>query len=430
MLGHYAADVRSLALLTLLVGSLRCGNGTTPVDNHQDDDEIPITGPTVAGMASVDHSVVAVMRRWNVPGAAVGVVKDGRLVFAHGYGYAERETEELTQPDALFRIASLSKAITAVAVLKLVEDGVLSLSDRPFEILSDLEPPAGATVDPRLAQIRVSQLLYHSGGWDRDVSFDPMFRPGIAAQAVGAPAPASAEAVIRYMLGQPLDFDPGSRYAYSNFGYAVLGRVIERVTGQSYEAYVQSAVLQPAGIQRMRLGKTRRADRAPGEVVYYYPQYAASVFPGDGSVPTPYGGFYLEAMDAHGGWIASAIDLLRFIVAVDSITTPADILTAESVGRMTGRPAPPLWVGTDYYYAMGWLVRPAHGDANWWHTGALAGTNTLMVRAYNGLAWVVLMNTSTLNVAGDLLSDIDGAMWEGVGGVSAWPSHDLFGQFP
>ena len=384
----------------------------------------------IPGMASVDAAVRGVMARHAVPGAAVGITQNGRLVYARGFGYADGDTKELVAPDALFRIASLSKAVTAAAILKLVEDGLLSLADHPFDILSDLEPPPGATVDPRLALITVRMLLQHSGGWDRDQSFDPMFRPGIAAEAVGTPAPASVETVIRYMLGQPLDFDPGTRYAYSNFGYAVLGRVVGRVTGQAYDAYVRSAILAPAGIQRTRLGRTQRADRASGEVVYHYPGTTASVFPGDGAVPWPYGGFYLEAMDAHGGWISSTVDLLRFITAVDALPSPADLLAPASIDAMIARPALPEWNGSASYYAMGWSVRPTQGDANWWHTGALAGTNTLMVRAYHGLAWVVLMNTSPVGVTGALLSDIDGAMWDGIGGVTAWPGHDLFVQYP
>jgi len=257
-----------------------------------------------------------------------------------------------------------------------------------------------------------------------------MFRPIVAAQAVGAPVPASAETVIRYMMDHPLDFEPGSRYAYSNFGYAVLGRVIERVTGMSYEEYVRSAVLAPAGARRARIGRTQRDGRAPGEVAYHYPQNAMSVFPGGGTVPWPYGGFHLEAMDSHGGWIASTVDLLRFIAAVDGRADPPDILSRATIDTMVARPAIAEWADSPYYYAMGWLVRPQGDDANWWHGGALAGTKTLLVRTHHGLAWAILTNTSPLNVAGDLMADFDRALWEGIGGVTAWPEHDLFGSFP
>ena len=137
-----------------------------------------------------------------------------------------------------------------------------------------------------------------------------------AAQAAGVPPPARCEIVIRYMLGQRLDFEPGTGYAYSNFGYCVLGRVIEKITGQGYEEYVKTTVLQAMGVNRMRIGRTLPEGRADGEVRYYdYPgaPLRERVFPGMGQCPGPYGSFYLEAMDSHGAWIASALDLMRFL---------------------------------------------------------------------------------------------------------------------
>src|SRR5262249_259290 len=154
----------------------------------------------------------------------------------------------------------------------------------------------------------------------RSKSFDPMFRPGLIAKAVGVPEPAGPEAVIRYMLGQPLDFDPGTRFAYSNFGYCVLGRLIERASGMPYEQYVKRNVLAPLVITGMRLGASLANRRAPGEVRYYTPsdRLVRSVFPsGLEFVRAPYGSFNLEAMDAHGGWLASVVDLARFAAAFD-----------------------------------------------------------------------------------------------------------------
>ena len=151
--------------------------------------------------------------------------------------------------DSLFRIASISKSFTAVAVLKLVEEGKLSLDAKAFPLLG-IQPAVQSFVDPepRLRQITVRQLLQHTGGWDRDQSFDPMFRSERIARANLTPPPASSVAVIRYMLSRQLDFDPGARHAYSNFGYCVLGRLIEKVTGQKYEAYVREKILAPIGI--------------------------------------------------------------------------------------------------------------------------------------------------------------------------------------
>src|SRR5687768_11493017 len=242
------------------------GPGPTPVD-------IPLTGQAVPGMESFDRVISDLMKKHKVPGGAVSVVKDGKLVYARGFGYADVENKVTVAPDALFRIASVSKPVTAVAILKLVEADKLDLTQKVLPLISDLQPPAGTTMDPRWQNITILDLLQHTGGWDRDRpgGFDPMFRPVTAAAAVGTPAPASAETLIRWMLGQPLDFDPGSRFVYSNFGYAILGRIIERVSGTTYEHYVKTVVLAPSGITKMRIGRTRLSERATNEVKYYHP---------------------------------------------------------------------------------------------------------------------------------------------------------------
>ena len=425
-----AARVRALLTGVAAVCAACGGSGTPPTRPAAPAAQpaLPITGEPVAGMASVDEAISTLMRRWEIPGGAVGVVKDGRLVYARGFGYSDAAAGEAVAPDALFRIASVSKPITGVAVAKLVEDGRLDLDAGAFALLADLAPPPGAARDPRLASITVRQLLHHAGGWDRDRSFDPMFRTTEAPATPGTPIPAGAETIIRYMLGRPLDFDPGSRYAYSNFGYAVLGEIIERAAGTSYEQYVTGAVLAPMGIRRMRLGGSLPGARAPGEVRYYDPGTATSVFPGGERVPFPYGGFHLEAMDAHGGWIASAADLLRFVTAVDGLPTRPDVLRRATIDTMTARPPAPLWEGSPVYYAQGWLVRPAEG--NWWHDGSLPGTASIVVRTGGGLAWVALFNARAMLPGSAFEAQIDGAMWRAVRGVTAWPAHDLFARYP
>ena len=387
-----------------------------------------MTGTAVPELASFDRVITDLMKRWGIPGGAIAVVKDGRLVLARGYGYSDLDAKTSVAADALFRIASVSKPVTAAAVLKLAEQGKLDLDAKAFALLPGLTPPAGSTVDPRLGDITIRQLLSHLGGWDRSVSYDPMFRATQIADALGTPRPASVESVIRYMRGQPLDFTPGDRYAYSNFGYAVLGRIIEQVSGQSYGAYVTDAVLRPAGVTRMRLGRSLLADRAPGEVRYYDGGgTTSSVFASGGAVPWPYGGFNIEAMDAHGGWIASAVDLARFITAVDGLPTRPDVLRPETIQTMIARP-PRAWDASALHYGAGWLVRPQQG--NWWHDGSLPGTSALIVRTGTGLAWAVLFNARSMVSGSTFEQEVDPAVWQAVAQVATWPSHDLFAQYP
>ncbi len=377
------------------------------------------------------------MQKYAIPGGAVAVVRDGTLIYARGVGYADVENETPVQPDALFRIASVSKPITGVAIMKLVEEGKLALDDPVAPFIAHLIPAQGATVDPRWEQVTVRQLLNHTGGWDRDRpngGFDPMFRPAIAAAAVNAPAPASAETVIRYMKGMPLDFNPGEKHAYSNFGYAILGRVIERVSRMPYEEYVRTRVLQPLGADRTRLGRTRMSDALADEVKYYLPgepglgmtaPLVPSVFPGEGTVPVNYGGFHVEAMDSHGGWVSSTIDLLRFMTGVDGRADRPDILSAGHVTEMTSNGAAVCADGA-CYYAGGWLVRPAQGDANWWHGGSLPGTTSLLVRSYHNFAWVALFNARTATAFD---GELDAALWAALAIVTSFPTHDLFSTF-
>jgi CubicO group peptidase (beta-lactamase class C family) len=387
-----------------------------------------MTGREVPELASFDRIVPNLMAKWQLPGGSVAVVKDGRLVLARGYGWADRESHQPVEPGSLFRIASLSKSLTAAAILKLAEEGRLRLDDKAFELLN-LAPRPGARMNPALQRITIRQLLQHTGGWDRDKSFDPMFQSREIAATMGAPPPANAETIVRYMLEKPLQFTPGTRYAYSNFGYCVLGRVIEKITGERYEDFVKTHILRPAGVTSMRIGHSLLPGRAPREVRYYgFPGIglAQSVFAnGPARVPWPYGGWSIEAMDAHGGWIASATDMARFIDAVDGRNHHPQILRPASIQQMIARPVPPPWKGSDNWYGMGWQVRPAEGDANWWHAGSLDGTTTLMVRAYNGLTWVALFNSRPKD-SDRLGGELDNAMWQAVQQVQRWPAHDLF----
>jgi N-acyl-D-amino-acid deacylase len=316
-----------------------------------------------------------------------------------------------------------------------VEQQRLDLDARAFELLqrNPLFRVSHAP-DSRLETITVRQLLHHTGGWDRDRSFDPMFRPVAIAREMGEPPPAQARTIIRYMLGQRLDCDPGTRYAYSNFGYCVLGRIIEQVTGASYEEFVRREILAPIGVNRMRLGKSRDDEQAPGEVRYYSRRgdETNSVFPPTSKkVPLPYGGFCLEAMDAHGGWIGSAEDLACFAAALhDPRRSP--LLKPETFRLMEAPPPPPVWRKPDgglddAYYACGWMARPVGRDekANYWHAGSLPGTSSLLVRRSDGLGWIVLFNQRSEDKK---LPDsaIDPALHRAASAVTEWPAGTAF----
>jgi N-acyl-D-amino-acid deacylase len=359
------------------------------------------------------------MKERGTPGGALAVVKDRRLVYAQGYGWADREQKIAATPQSLFRLASVSKPITAVAVLTLVEQQKVSLDQYVFELLAlDAHVPKGARLDERWRRITVRQLLQHSGGWSQH-SGEPMFiaKDYLVKQFPDLPA-GSPWAVIRFQLTQPLEFDPGTRFAYSGFGYCLLGRVIEKVTGQPYETFVQQIVLAPAGIQRMRVG--RSLERVRDEVQYY-----------DQKDPDAPGGINFEAMDSGGGWIGSAVDLGRFAAALDN-PKRSPLLKRPTFETMYARP-PALTGqhdGDDAYYGCGWCVRrlDASGKANYWHYGDMPGTNTLLVRFAIGFSIAVLFNQRSEN---NTLAhtDMDAALKRAATIVTDWPKKDLFERY-
>ena len=233
---------------------------------------VTMTTNAVAQESTVLDQVAAdMMSRWHLPGVQVAITQDGQLVLSRAYGLADVESHQPVDSTSLFRIASDSKPFTAVAILRLIDQGRLTLDTRAFPLLDDLAPPAHAQPDPRLDAITIQDLLQHTGGWNSSASYDPQYVPWTytAAGVLGVTAPPSARDLVRFMRGQPLDFEHGRATAYSNFGYNVLGRVIERVSGQTYADFVQAQVLQPAGVSDMRIARTRLADRAPNEVRYY-----------------------------------------------------------------------------------------------------------------------------------------------------------------
>lgn len=399
------------------------------------DQDVPATGETDRALASLDRFMAAFVTLYDIPGAALAVVRNGCLVYARGFGFADRDAREPVQPHTLFRVASISKPITAAAVLHLVEQGKLNLADKAFEIV-DLPPQLeeGKSADVRLQDITIEQLLQHTAGWDRNATFDPMFRSVEIARTFGTPPPASTEQIIRYMLGRPLDFAPGTRMAYSNFGYCVLGRVIERASGRSYEDYVRDEVLRPLGIRRMRLGRTLRAERAQGEACYYdaFNRTGPAVMGTNigAPVPLPYGAWCLETMDAHGGWIASAPDLVRFAAAFD-VPDACPLFGAGRLRTMFARPPGSAGYEADgqpraAYYACGWNVRPVESGMNTWHGGALDGTAAWLVRRADRIHWAVVFNTMQAPHGTYLGELVDFYGHHTINKIQAWPEVDLF----
>ena len=336
------------------------------------------------------------MDRYGAPGLAVAIARQDRLVYNQAFGMADKDGEKLTTRHR-FRIASVAKPITSVAIMGLIEQGRLALSDRVFGrgsvFGSDYgTPPYG----PHVEEITIEHLLTHTaGGWDNEPPGpDPMFTN---------PRMNHARLISWTLDNLPLKHPPGQHHAYSNFGFCLLGRVIEKRTGVGYTSYVQDNVLKPCGISAMEIAGNTLADRRPLEVVYQGQK-------GE----NPYG-MQVARMDSHGGWIATASDLVRLLVRVDGFPGKPDILKPETLRMMTtGSTANPG-------YAKGWIVNRQN---NWWHNGSLPGSITLIVRTSGGFCWAALTNTRRPD--SEIALDLDRLIWNMVGKVTRWPEVDLF----
>ena len=372
--------------------------------------------------AALAHNIEQFMQHWELKGASLAIVKDGRLVYAKGFGYADQEKNIKTQPYHTFRMASVSKLFTAVGIMKLAEEGKLKLKDKVFGKEGILNDSIFLHIkDPLAYKINVWHLLTHTGGWRNQLRRDPMFSPVAVADIMQVPSPPSLESTMRFMLAQQGFFEPGTLYDYSNFGYCVLGKIIEKVTGQSYESYMQKEILHPLNITRMRMTSNHYEEKTPQEV-RYYPHTKAplniSCYGKKDSVSRAYEGTNTQGLSAAGGWIATPIDVLKFLNAIDGRPLPDDILHEGTVKFMTT----PYAQDSTAKYIIGWK---SADQEKWWRTGSLTGTSASLVRRKDGLSWFFVTNSDTWR--GPYFTyEIEGMMRRAIKSIKKWPEYDLF----
>ncbi|MFN0078937.1 MAG: serine hydrolase domain-containing protein [Prosthecobacter sp.] len=313
-----------------------------------------------------------------IQGLSIAYGRDGTVEFEHGYGFADTDGKEAVTPEHRFRIASVSKPITATAVMMSVEKGQLKLDDKVFGPQSVLGDAYGSKLPESVLAITIDHLLTHtSGGWANDKN-DPMFKNA---------AMKHDELIAWTLANQKQTHKPGEHYAYSNFGYCVLGRVLEKVTKLPYETLITQQVLSKCGITNMKIAGNTSAERQPKEAMYLTEKTGAAY------------SMNVVRMDSHGGWIATAGDLVRFASQLPKL------LNEESIRTMT--------TAMSASYARGWNVNKV---PNWWHGGSLPGTSTIMVHTAKGVCWAGLMNGRKEGIG----LALDKLMWQMGGVVKAW----------
>lgn len=365
-----------------------------------------------------DKIVNRFLAQWEIKGASFALMKDDKLIYSKGYGYADKEAGIETDVCHLFRIASVSKLITAIGIMKLQEEGKLKLSDRVFGMNGILADSIfGNIKDPRSKQITIENLLRHQGGFSV-IHGDPMFCPVDVAEKMNVQSPADLNSTIQFVLSRRLRYTPGSTTLYSNIGYGILSKVIEKISGQEYESYIRENVLRPAGCFDLYLGHNLYENKFGNEVRYYEPLNAELIIPCNGKgklVPKCYGGNNIEGLYGAGGWVASPTELLRLLATIDNDPTIPDILKPESIAYMTAynKDAMPI----------GWMSTNEKGD--WTRTGTLSGSSALMKKQQDGYSWVFITNTSCW--AGSKFPQrINAMITRALETVPAWPERDLF----
>jgi len=221
------------------------------------------------------------------------------------------------------------------------------------------------------------------------------------------------------MLGMPLQYEPGEKYCYSNLGFCILGRIIEKITDMTYAQYVQQYIFEPMGIHGIEQGSSRIP--FSDEVTYFGKKKVKSIFEEDHGkeVISCYGGFCLEVHDAGGAWVSNVIDLMRFMMGIPLLLDPKTI--EDMLERLPQEPDDL----SQFWYGRGWCVRystpSGKKDRNWWHNGGLDGTSTILVKTERkDLCWALLLNSR------DEKHDYDSMIWKGLQTIKSWPVDDLF----
>jgi CubicO group peptidase (beta-lactamase class C family) len=353
---------------------------------------LPVSGTAVPSLAAYDDAMQKFMQQRHIQCGTLAVSKGGKLLLSRGYGYIDREGVVPCTPTTPMRTASIVKAVTLSAVHKLIREGKIKADTKIVSYLG-IKAPAGKTMDKRWNDITVQHLIDHKGGWLQKTAKigDPMFQSLKIAKELGKNSPPSSDDIISYMAGQPLEFTPGTDPkvdSYSNFGYCILGRVIEKASGKKYIDYINSDIAKPLGITSFQLARTLPANRNSREPVYLDPGFSLNVFNSKSKalVHSADGGFCTETMDAHGGQIASAPDMAKFM---------------ENYW-VTGQP------------------RNVGEKANWLFYGGLPGTHTMTLWREDGVNIVVLFNqrTDTSKLDYNLIESV---MTQATASIKTWP---------
>jgi CubicO group peptidase (beta-lactamase class C family) len=365
--------------------------------------ETPGTGPVVPELLPLQQAMTNYLVYHHFEAGTITLMHDDKLVLREGYGYRDQTYTKVIHPDNLFRLASVSKMLTASAVTKLINAGKITNTTPVYAYLGI--PPWGGTLgDSRITNITVQHLLDHSGGWNHP-SGGPEFNTIQISTQMGLNYPAAPTNVISWQFSKPLDFTPGTTNIYSNFGYQILGRVIEKASGKRYLDYIQqdllgsAGVVNPIGFTNVIQARSRPHDLAPWEI--WYTDWDTNLYPSAVDYPANVlarqtdGAFYFESYDSFGGLSASAIGLCNYLLNY----------WESSVARGPG------------YYGWGYTFYGSLPGA----TSILSQNINQTPTATNGVEFAALFNQR--DGLPDDNGDADARINQAITNVTSWPTN-------
>ena len=399
----------------------------------------PMSGKSASGALAkpLDDVMRRALKVHGIAGATVAVVRQGRLVYARAFGYADVEKNVPATPTMLFRIASVSKPITAAAILKLIEDGAtlpgtntpLTLDTRPFaEIFTAEMAAAQEPAKTDLPKVTIRNLLEMRSG----------FNPGDAAAGIPGlawmPSNKSVDGFVTHpkpiltedAFGNPCEPGDAALDRYQNSNFELLGVILERITGLSYLNWVKTYFLEPIASKRIAITLAP----PPGQVeVRYYDNISPSYREGRNGADS--GGWVSDAVaHACGGFAASAVDLVRLFCAIDGSRAGARLLTDDSFALYSSG-------GTDGLgqpYGLGFAT-DANPDGSYdlEHGGVLPGSalSRLRILADGSIVHWAINGWDKLPGLPEVASAIGDGLVQAIRAIPEddWPSTDLFGSY-
>src|SRR5215475_9617836 len=351
---HISSDIPSIILAILLAAGLYAPSWA----------QATAVAPAETGEAEIVAAVGALLDKTykpDQPGAAVIVVKEGKVIFRKGYGKANLELGAPIEPDMIFRIGSITKQFTAVSILKLAEEGKLSLDDEVTRFLPDY--PTGGK------KITIEHLLTHTSGIKSYTSIPEwlgMWRKDL-----------SLSELIALFKDKPMDFAPGESWLYNNSAYVLLGAIIEKASGQTYQDYVEKQIFAPLGMTHSFYDRTDRV----------IPRRVSGYSKGkDGFVNCAY--LSMTQPHAAGSLISSVDDLALWDAALytDKVVKQESLRRAWTPFKLNN--------GKTAHYGYGWSIQSYEGHRIITHDGGINGFITSGYRLPDDKVYVAVLTNS------------------------------------